>query len=415
MKSIIKNCLTFDSNLRIPIIKAVDLIAKINDIKEFKRKNKFSTSKYLINPIVYPNYFLYFQSVIEPLLDLINSSFFSSSSSSFFQNSQDPKLDESLFKLDFNINDQDKQKSISRNSSFEKINNDNLSNKNSYHRYNSICIDKISSYLTSLGNNPLKFEKETQTSLHKNSTDHATDLNIIVASKHPENVLLSEPPHLQLNQFIIDITNLFGFEPKMDNDKASEIIKERLSVDNKKITLFNIFNYIKEIYQQTQELKKDKETISKKNLDMMTTSFRQANTILKLLEETPKERDDEVNNNHDIQTQPTELYNSIMNKLNDLKASPMIRKTLSNIFYIDTRVLDLSEENEELKAFQEIIKMNSLFQNLIINQYDFVRQVYEGTTKSLKKEVLTEIFQKISQLGGFIKLILGNFNKIIFP
>ena len=228
-----------------------------------------------------------------------------------------------------------------------------------------------------------------------------------------ESKLIYENSRNELRNYIDDsILNLKESHQKSEYQPLPTIRKDKLSTNKIENSDLKKLNDIQEI--SVQNLEKIKLEIINliQNQSEITPEIYKSIQNLKAYLSLPTEINENQNINKGNFVLPNfdDIYKQIMNKLTDLDASPNIVKSLSNIFYIDVRELKLSDSNSELHAFEEIIKMNSLFRNIIINQYDFKRYFFEGRTRNLKEEIQIEIFNKIAQQEGFIKFIFGLFN-----
>ena len=216
----------------------------------------------------------------------------------------------------------------------------------------------------------------------------------------------------QFNQNVIDFNNTSNPKEYYINNKSQnrpEPLLNELNKTNEKI-IDNSFNDKKEINDITLEKNQLKTINLSQHQKEMTPKIVESFNNLKEIFDLPNEINEDQKSEQNNVFQVSDLYNQIMKKLNDLNASSITMKTLSNIFYLDVRDLNLSEENLELQAFKEIIKLNSLVQNIIINQYDFTRLIYEGRSNTLKADVQKKIFEKIQHQEGFKKFIFGTIN-----
>ena len=231
-----------------------------------------------------------------------------------------------------------------------------------------------------------------------------------ISSNCIETIQISEVNIAQFSKIFKDISNLIDPKLNMNDYTASQIIKSEFSVHSKEISLLKTIQYIKvKFHIKLQIIKFQVNNLTPYQKEMTPKIYEIYQKLRDILS-LPCEKEENLKFGNICQ-QPTDLYYRIIDKLTNLNAPPIILKALSNILCIDVRDLCLSESNPQLlNAFKEIITMNSLFTNIIINQYDFTRDMYEGHTKTLKEDVQIEIFKKIANQEGFTKFFFGIFN-----
>jgi len=381
---IIQKCLNYDSYSMISISMALKELAEINGKGiDSARSNKWTSSKYLIDPIVYPENFLYFQRKYDSSLISSNISTTIATKSTDLKLTQNfiPSLNSDSFNEKIQFNSSRIENQIYRSIKQENFRRNNL---NYLSQVNSISNNLSSMSITS--NNRLKLENEISgNSLGPASYLKNNDLNSEKSSNSTEIIQISDADFNEFSKIYKDTTNLIEPGKNMNDDAANQYVKNEFLSYNKGSALLHITkDLLKTIQQKLEAIKLEIDNLKLYEKEM-TPKILEIYKMLRTILHIPFEK--EENHNDIICQQPTDLYNKIINKLTNLNTSPIIFKSLSNIFYLDVRELDLSDSTSEIKAFVEIIKINSLFTNIIINQYDFTRLIYEGRTKTLKEDV----------------------------
>ena len=275
--------------------------------------------------------------------------------------------------------------------------------------------------------NPKKIQENKIESNNFISIAPKQDLKI---QKYSDRIPLSPANYSIFRDYIVQIHKMsfpsYGIEPIVNSDMSQDIIDQKILNEFSEeghVKFFEVLNFLKEHYEgiQTKFIKiiKQYEEVQaefKKLLDEVSLKKNKKELINHLNEIASKSKD-LVLSSKEIQEKiiiPENLFFKINNDLFQKKATRITIKALNNIFYLDLRELDLIDSKPDSKLLILVIKMNDLFNTIIINQYDFVKLIYEGRTKELGNSVQKEIFKKIKKLPYFYQFIFGILIQIIF-
>ena len=296
--------------------------------------------------------------------------------------------------------------------------------------------DKIITYLL-IQNTPLLniFPPKKINNKHYKNVETINLLTIppkaaLEPQKYSDKILLSKNDYEKFIDIISKIQKTgfpsYGIEPIVNADIPQDILEQKIKnefTEEGKVKflygisfLNNQFDRIANGLAKTINQYKEMQSEFKELLNQASSNATNKE-LANHIREIANKFKDEFSNLNEVREKiinPEALFFKINNELQLKKATRISIKALNNMFYLDLRELDLIDTKPDSKLLISVLKMNDLFNTIIINQYDFVKLIYEGRTKELGNVVQKELFKKIKHLPYFFQIIFGRLTKIIF-